>query len=168
MYLSSVKIRGGSSGRILVKGGFTTPPPLRGTPPLTVRVQDSLRLDQRMTCTSCRIAGARVECTDASSSVKFTGVRTAPGTIRFSVKADGLRLSPPFAGPVTLTLTHDGIALVDTISDCTQTRSELRSMHARGLLSEDHEHDEHDGDDDEHDGGALSCRRRQNDEDHGE
>src|SRR5262249_12156863 len=112
MYLSAVKIRGGSSGRILVKGGFTTPPLLRRTPPLTMRIQDSRRLDQGMPCTSCRIAGAKVECTDASSSVKFTGVRTAPGTIRFSVKADGLRLSPPFAGPVTLTLTHDGIALV--------------------------------------------------------
>ena len=95
-----------------------------------MRVQDSAALDQSHAFVTCSSTGGRVKCKDTAGSTQFKAdfrpLPSTPSVFRFKVRFLRIGIDSPFAGPVTVTLTHNGaVVRVDAISDCRQRNSGL-------------------------------------------
>lgn len=125
---------GGQNGSIRVDGDFLTPPTFGFPPSITVRVQDSLTLDQSHTFASCTSSGGRVRCKDSIgvlSKASFQPLRSTPSVYRFKIRLLRLGINGPFAGPVQVTLTHNaGTQRMDSIADC---RAQNSGLSCRGF-----------------------------------
>jgi len=115
---STVKAQklGNARGKFVAKGLLPTAPPaddLDTNATITVRIEDGGTLDQSRTFAvgECLPKGtSKVLCrsVDRQAKAVFTAPKSTPGTYKFTVKVGGLAIDPPFASPVTLTVTYDG------------------------------------------------------------
>lgn len=137
---------GAGNGALSVRGEFPTPPPgdvFDASAPITVRVDDGLTLDQTRTfapgeCVT-RAGSGRITCVSADrrSKAQFTPIASPPGYHRLKARFRRLTIDPPFAPPLTVTVTHGSAATVrmGSLSTCTQTGSRLRCNATRDFVS---------------------------------
>ena len=118
---------GRANGSIKLGGGFQKPFISTLGPPFGVRVQDSGGTDVSHAFADCQDRGGSVKCKDIDGSkATFKQDRDDSSLYKFTVNVPKLALANAFAGPVTVTLTHNDVYLRrDTISDCEQKKRGL-------------------------------------------
>src|SRR4029453_17860112 len=89
---------------------------------ISVRVKDALGLDQTFTWApgDCRTTSSgTVRCVSRDHSLaKFKPFAQAPELFRFSITMRHLSIHPPFAEPVTATLTDESTIREALVDDC--------------------------------------------------
>jgi predicted acyl esterase len=131
LHLTKARIRAGSgSGSVRVQGDFQTPPPITVPPSFTVRVTDAATLDRAHEFSACTSGNGRIRCREQNSEgvfrASFRPYRGAANTRRFKVSFVRQTLAGPFAGPVTMYLTHNtAVVRSDGIATCAPTASGL-------------------------------------------
>jgi hypothetical protein len=116
-----------SNGYILVRGDFLAPPAFNATDPIAVRVQDAAGLDVSHGFASCTSVGGRVRCRDSNFRVLFKPLSSTQAVFKYQIRFTRLGIHPPFAGPLTVTITHDtALDRVGVISDCRASDFGLR------------------------------------------
>jgi hypothetical protein len=116
-----------SNGYILIRGDFLVPPPFNSADPIAVRVQDAAGLDVSHAFPTCTSVGGRVRCRDGNFRVLFRPLSSTQAVFKYQIRFTRLGIDPPFAGPLTVTITHDtALDRVGTIGDCRASDFGLR------------------------------------------
>ncbi|MGH7893730.1 MAG: thrombospondin type 3 repeat-containing protein [Candidatus Binatia bacterium] len=125
------------TGLASIRGDFVTLAPDLFDPSggLTVRVRERLETDYQMTALTClSTPDGRTKCDQAASStspklkIRIKPLPMSPVSYRFAFKFQKRAEPPPFAEPVTVTLTEiaRGVDRVGRIVDCAARRSGVR------------------------------------------
>ena len=131
---TKVRLRQNSSGQgdnsvLRVQGFFVTTPPtdvFTAGNGVTVRVQDSIGLDQTVTWTPAdciATPNGKTKCLAGGQKYVYLlakPLRGIPEAFSVSLKVRKLDLQGPFDGPVTITLTEtgSGVDRVGSLADC--------------------------------------------------
>src|SRR5262249_29361330 len=114
-----------SNGSLGLKGDFVPPPAFAAPPAITLRLQDALTLDVSHTYGSCTTVGGRIRCSDTVGGMfraNFSPITSNPSVYRFKASLKKITVTAPFAGPVTVTLSHDSLVIrTDMLSSCRAT-----------------------------------------------
>jgi hypothetical protein len=125
------------SGLASIRGDFVTLTPDHFDPSagLRVRVKERLETDYEMTALTClSMPDGRARCDEQASTtspklkIRIKPLPKSPVSYRFLVKFQKRPEAPPFAEPVTVTLTElaRGVDRVGQINDCAAQRSGVR------------------------------------------
>jgi len=112
----------GGNGKVRATGSFVVPPDVRGTPPVKVEVKDSAGHDGHLLELHGPVARAHT-VQERDSSVRFS---PTSGGACFRAKLKDLAINAPFAGPVTVTIMHDGATRAGVISTRDPTATGIR------------------------------------------
>ncbi len=119
------------NGRINVKGELVTAPPgdVLALTSITVRVSDSLGLDQLVSAPCVSAGGTRFKCrTDVPRfTLTLKAMPQQPERFRFAFKWSRLPLTGPFLEPLTVRFADDGgpTDRVGTIVECIKTNAKI-------------------------------------------
>lgn len=127
---------GRNNGSVTLKGDFLTGPPadvFDNSAPITLAIGDSLTLatSQTWTTAECVLKGSgTIKCTSGDKRFKalFVPVKAQTGAFRMRVRFKNLAIDGPFAGALTVSLTHGTgpTNRAGQVSDCQTTNAGIK------------------------------------------